>query len=173
MLLLKTIDGRGCNVSSLMTKTRKGYMFHCWKQWSESGIVIGGFSATGEESNKVTDNEDLETWDVFVPFGGTVTLEWYNQHVVTYICTVYGALEIACEWIGGGDSCYYAEGVFPSGQEVFSVYTPEMFWEHKTEKNSFYKSFNHQVIAKAWEGYLASRLVYIGTPRLEVRELKD
>lgn len=171
MLLLKTLDGRGQLASELVTRTKKGYVFHCWEQ--ASSVITGGFYATGEKTNTQFQTQGVETWDVFVPFGKTVTLEWYNQYVVTVICTVYGILEIASEWVGGGDSCYYAEGIFPSGQEIFSVYTPEMFWEHKTEKNSFYKEFNHQVIAKAWEGYLSSRLVYIGTPRLEVRELKD
>ncbi len=98
---------------------RKGIIFSCWE--TVTSMPVGGFDAYGEgvEVGETSDiDEYTQKWEVFVPFGTTCYLHWLGQWDVVVISTYHGPLEIASEWIGGGDSCYQAFATLPNGETL-------------------------------------------------------
>jgi hypothetical protein len=70
-----------------------------------------GFFFFGRDCFAVNDQKEK----TFVPFGTSVKLTWEGQWNVWCLCTKFGVLEIASEWIGGN---YYSSAKLPSGGEL-------------------------------------------------------
>jgi hypothetical protein len=188
-MFLKLLDGRGHRLEDLATyhPAAGAWMVHCWENITDSGTY--GFWAGGCRLNHTQQDVHTETWDVYVPLYKTVTLEWAAGHRVIAIATEQGLLELTYERAGVKDVQYYAEGVYPSGQRIWSTKssimqlkmesiwrkTPSLWCDGYTNRLTWkwYEEFYPQSIAIAWEKYLASdRLVHIGDKVIEVKVLK-
>lgn len=127
-MFIPLLDPRGHSSTNLwyIDSEREGITFNCFEVYTS--MPVGGFYAEGEgteEGTKEARTEQLTTWEVFVPFGTTAFLHWFDQHDVVIIATPYGPLEVASEYLKGAGECYVT---MPDGTEqVFGAKEPLSF----------------------------------------------
>lgn len=118
-MFLEELWERGLSNLYRIDKDKGGIFFNCFDV--ATSIQIAGFDANGASAVKgkiTSEDENTSSWEVFVPFGKTCTLHWFQQWNVAVLCTETGALEIASEWIGGGDLCRSSGCVLPNGETI-------------------------------------------------------